>query len=264
MKSYLKFLSRNKLYTAIEAVGLIVSLAFVIVIFCYTWQQLAITREAPDYKRLYALTTGREWFSAWPGEMAAVQDRVPDVEAAGRINMTGTAVTFNGQRAPGNPDVYEVDPEIFEFLPQTFLSGDERVLLNRDQVILGETFAKKLSPDMDPVGKTLIIRNDTCVIGGILRVPERSLLKEADIYRAFKEPDAPSTTEFTIPMDLVLIRLREGADHQSVRTLIDTVVTKEFAQMYSVTRPESSMTIPFKDLYYSPFFFAENVIAQII
>ena len=32
MKSYFKFLSRNKLYTAIEAVGLAVSLAFVIVI----------------------------------------------------------------------------------------------------------------------------------------------------------------------------------------------------------------------------------------
>ena len=30
MKSYFKFLSRNKLYTAIEAVGLIVSLAFVL------------------------------------------------------------------------------------------------------------------------------------------------------------------------------------------------------------------------------------------
>ena len=30
MRSYLKFLSRNKLYTAIEAVGLIVSLAFVL------------------------------------------------------------------------------------------------------------------------------------------------------------------------------------------------------------------------------------------
>ena len=32
MKSYLKFLSRNKLYTAIEAVALAVSLAFVILI----------------------------------------------------------------------------------------------------------------------------------------------------------------------------------------------------------------------------------------
>jgi len=193
MKSYLKFISRNKLYTAIQAVGLIVSLAFVIIIFCYTWQQLSITREAPDYKRLYALTSGQDWLSANPGEMALVLDRVPDVEAAGRINMYGAAATFNGQRAPGNPDVYEVDPEIFEFLPQTFLAGDERVLNDKSQVILGEKFAKKLSPDMDPVGKTIIIRSDTCVIGGILRTPERSVLREADIYRAFKEPDAPST-----------------------------------------------------------------------
>ena len=79
MKSYLKFLSRNKLYTAIEAVGLIVSLAFVIIIACYTWQQFAVTREAKDYKRVYALTSGNEWISAWPGELAAVVDRVPDV-----------------------------------------------------------------------------------------------------------------------------------------------------------------------------------------
>ena len=60
MKSYLKFLSRNKLYTAIEAAGLIVSLAFVVVIFCYAWQQISITREAPYHKRLYALTSGRD------------------------------------------------------------------------------------------------------------------------------------------------------------------------------------------------------------
>ena len=37
MNSYLKFLSRNKLYTAIEAVGLAVSLAFVILIGSYAW-----------------------------------------------------------------------------------------------------------------------------------------------------------------------------------------------------------------------------------
>ena len=59
MKSYLKFLSRNKLYTAIEAVGLIVSLAFVVIISCYVWQQLAITRETPGYKNVYSLTTDK-------------------------------------------------------------------------------------------------------------------------------------------------------------------------------------------------------------
>ena len=249
MKSYLKFLSRNKLYTAIEAVGLVVSLAFVIIIACYTWQQFAVTREAKDYKRLYALTGGLEWISAWPGELAAVVDRVPDVEAAGRINMYGTSVWFNGKQDQ-NPDVYEIDPEIFEFLPQTFVSGDVSVLQDRNQVLLGEKFARKISPDMDPVGKTIIVRKDTCVVGGIVRGNERSILKEGDIYRAFKEPDAPSTSEFTIPVDLVLVRFREGADHQAVRTLIDTVVTREFSQMYSVNKPERSMTKPFKELYF--------------
>ena len=39
MKTYLKFLSRNKLYTAIEFVGLSVALAFVIISFCYVVQQ---------------------------------------------------------------------------------------------------------------------------------------------------------------------------------------------------------------------------------
>lgn len=252
MKSYLKFLSRNKLYTAIQALGLIVSLAFVIIIFCYAWQQLAITREAPDYKRIYALTQGQQDYTgAYPGEMSVVQDRVPDVEAAGRIKTYGTAVTFNGQRAPGNPSIYEIDPEIFDFLPQTFLEGDANVLHDKNQVILGETFARRISPDMDPVGKTIVFMRDTCIVGGILRVPERSLLKEGDIYRAFKEPDAPSSSFFIIPVNLVLVRLREGADHKSARALIDTVVTREFSQMYQNYKPERSLTIPFKELYFT-------------
>ena len=250
MKSYLKFLSRNKLYTAIEAVGLIVSLAFVIIITCYTWQQFSVTREAKDYKRLYALTAGQEWIHAWPGELAAVKDGIPDVEAGGRLNTSGTTVWFNGVQAPGYPTVYSVDPEIFQFLPQTFVSGDESILQDRSQVILGESFARKISPDMDPVGKTIILRKDTCVVGGIIRGNERSILKEADIYRGFKNPDAPSTSEVTIPVDLVLVKFREGAEHQEVRTLIDTLVTREFSKMYQVTKPERSMTMPFQELYF--------------
>ena len=244
MKSYLKFLSRNKLYAAIHALGLVVSLAFVIVIACYTWQQLAITRDAPDHKRIYALTGGGEYLSAWPGELAAVQDRIPDIEAAARINSRATSVVFNGLRVPGNPGVLEVDPEFFGFLPQTFVSGNAEVLRDRSQVLLGESFARRISPDGDPVGKSIVIRQDTCVIGGIIRTPERSLLRESDIYRLFSEPDARSATEFIIPLDLILVRLRQGADHQSVRTIVDTVVTREFADMYKVNKPQRRMTVP--------------------
>ena len=253
MKSYLKFLSRNKLYTAIEAVGLIVSLAFVIIIACYTWQQFEITREAPDYKRICALTgAGDEYLSAYPGQLSMVQDRIPEFEKGGRISNYGTNVTYNGKKIPGDLDICNVDPEIFEFLPQEFISGSEDVLKDRSQVILGETFARKLSPDMDPVGKSIILRKDTCVIGGIVRFSENSILKEKDIYRGFEEKDAPSTSPFIIPIDLVLVRFREGVDLQAVRPLIDTMFHKEFAEsFYKINKPEHSLTVPFKELYFS-------------
>ena len=53
MKSYFRFLSRNKLYTAIEVVGLSVALAFVLLIGSYIWQQYSISHENPDYDRIY-------------------------------------------------------------------------------------------------------------------------------------------------------------------------------------------------------------------
>ena len=59
MKSYLKFLSRNKLYAAIEFIGLAVSLAFVILIGAYVRQQWRVARGYPEWKQTYAV--GREY-----------------------------------------------------------------------------------------------------------------------------------------------------------------------------------------------------------
>ena len=44
MKSYLRFLSRNKLYTAIEVVGLSLALAFVIVLSSYIVDDMSVNK----------------------------------------------------------------------------------------------------------------------------------------------------------------------------------------------------------------------------
>lgn len=251
MKSFLKFLSRNKLYTAIQAVGLVVSLAFVIIVSCFVWQQFAVTREATDYNRIYALNMGQDWLSAFPGEMSLVQGRIPEIEAAGRLKCYTRSVTFNGQPAPGNPDIYVIDPVIFDIIPQKFLKGSAEVLKDKGQVLLGESFARKISPGENPVGRPIVIGKDTCIIGGIIKAQEKSLLKETDIYRSFDGPDLPLTTEFVTPIDLVLLSFREGADIEAARTLIDTLVVREFPDTFSFLKPEYRMTIPFKELYFS-------------
>ena len=82
MKSYLKFLSRNKLYTAIEAVGLVLSLAFVIILGSYAWQQYAAAHSTPDGDRVYALGMP-DYLGLTYGMPEIIKDRVPEVEAVG-------------------------------------------------------------------------------------------------------------------------------------------------------------------------------------
>ena len=250
MKSYFKFLSRNKLYVAIEALGLIVSLAFVIVISCYTWQQFAVTREANDYQRLYSLNMGREdELLATPGEMGLVLDRVPDVEAAGRIECFGTKVVYENNELPGYSHICVIDPVIFDFFSFDFVSGSKEVLNDKSQVIIEESYARKISPDIDPVGRTIIVNRDTCTIGGIIRADDHSILEKHEIYKVNKNPDVVSNGWASI--DALFIRLREGADHAAVRDLIDTVIRREMHDWF-LLQPPFSLTIPYKEIYFSP------------
>ena len=51
MKSYFRFLSRNKLYTLINIAGLVVSLMFIILMGDYTWRQYSIDSWHKDLLR---------------------------------------------------------------------------------------------------------------------------------------------------------------------------------------------------------------------
>ena len=84
MNSFIKFLSRNKLYTAIEAVGLAVSLAFVILIGSYVVQQYQVAHENPDWKRIYALGTDKQTgLGRWDKE--ELEMYIPEVESVCRM-----------------------------------------------------------------------------------------------------------------------------------------------------------------------------------
>ena len=52
IKSFLKFLSRNKGYTAIDVFGLSVSLMFVILIAVYVERELNIDKQQANYDRI--------------------------------------------------------------------------------------------------------------------------------------------------------------------------------------------------------------------
>ena len=65
MKSYLKFLSRNKVYTFINIAGLVVSLMFIILMGDYTWRQYSIDAWHKNADRIYLMSEESVFF-LWP------------------------------------------------------------------------------------------------------------------------------------------------------------------------------------------------------
>jgi len=178
MKSYLKFLSRNKLYTAIETVGLVVSLAFVIIIGSYVWQQYSITRESSDRKDIYTFgtpnCTGLTY--AFPDELLA---RVPEVEAAVRYCGCQTTVAQMGDEyVPVN--AVAVEKEFFTMFPHLgrFVEGGPECLDAPSNVIVCETFARQ--HDLKS-GQSIRMDGEEYLIAGIIKDFENTIFKNSDL-----------------------------------------------------------------------------------
>ena len=146
MKSYLKFLSRNKLYTAIEAVGLAVSLAFVIIIGSYVVQQFEVKYENPDWRDIYTFAMVEEGhpdgLGLTYGFTDAIQSAAPEVEMAGRLSPVEMLMTPKDGTLQAK--VVTADRGFFELFPNLkFVEGGPKSLSDTGNMIISEEFSHK-------------------------------------------------------------------------------------------------------------------------
>ncbi len=155
MKSYLKFLSRNKLYTLIEAAGLVVSLAFVILIGTYVWQQYSAAYAHPDHNRIYVLTEQRTFGSGYY-DKEDIDSNIPEVEISTRYSFATVPLEIN-DRTLNEVPVMEVDKEFFELFPCTFIEGSADIFDDAFNVVVTRSFANTLTSGSEGViGMTFV------------------------------------------------------------------------------------------------------------
>ncbi len=188
MKSYLKFLSCNKLFTVIQAVGLAVSLAFVILIGSFIVQQHQVARENPDWKRIYGLCTDNNFgIGYWDKE--EIDMNVPEVELSTRLHANQTSVVgFEGQKVGGVENMrLGVDPEFFEMFSYIrWLEGTPASFRGKEDVVLSESMARMLADRFgkelaDLVGLPIEVGDQTRQIVGIVQDFGESILHQVDL-----------------------------------------------------------------------------------
>jgi putative ABC transport system permease protein len=182
MKSYLKFLSRNKLYTAIEFIGLSVALAFVIISFCYVVQQYAVTRENPDRERIYAVGDKKDFLNCY-GMKEVIDGKLPEIETVSHFHFLQDQLIHVGeQNFVGNMFVCDVD--FFDIFPMTFKEGSPEKLSERNAAFISEKLASRLNDES--VNLPLIVSDDTLHVVGIIAGKGSSLLPEFDVMMNYE------------------------------------------------------------------------------
>ena len=79
MKSYLRFLGRNKLYTAIEVVGLSIAIAFAIPMLCYNNSIRLTSKGHENYENIYSVCYNEMQGSSTKfGDF--LKERIPEIE----------------------------------------------------------------------------------------------------------------------------------------------------------------------------------------
>ena len=226
MKSYLKFLSRNKLYTAIEAVGLAVSLAFVILIGSYVVQQYEVAHESPQWKRTFVL--GRDEFlglTYWDKE--ELEMNIPEVEAATHVAALWQPVIQKGEE-PIQASGIEADADFFKVFPEYhLLEGSLEDFVGKDDVLISVSLARKISAQ---IGQTIKVDKTDRTIKGIYADFDGAFFMPADIITNITNSWALEQGKVfnSIGNYTTWFRVREDADLADVQSKVKALLHKNY------------------------------------
>ncbi|MBQ9174626.1 MAG: ABC transporter permease [Bacteroidales bacterium] len=237
MNSYLKFLSRNKLYSAVEAVGLAVSLAFVILIGSFVVQQYQVAHESPSWKRTFVL--GSEEFlglTYWDKEELLMN--IPEVEAASTVALLWNPVVKVGQERFQSKGI-EADADFFRVFPQyRMVEGNLSDFVGKEDVLLSESFSRKIGAT---IGQTIEVDDSFLTVKGVFADFDGTFFVTSDIITNVSNTWAASESKSfnSIGNYTTWFRVRDDADLPSVQDKVKALLHRNYDSVWGAERVDS-------------------------
>ena len=176
MKSYLRFLSRNKLYTAIEIVGLSLALAFVIPMICFYTNIARISKGHDNYENIYSLCVERVQVSSL-GFGDFLKERVPEIEKVTSPILNNAWYDIENT----NRKIHYVDKDFFYFFPAKFSVGGIDFLDTPDGIAVSKEFADYLAKDGPVIGREIDFNWNRYIVNAVFDEYGSGVISGCDI-----------------------------------------------------------------------------------
>ena len=204
MKSYFRFLSRNKLYTLINVVGLVVSLMFIILLGDYTWRQYSIDSWHKNADRI-VLMGDQTSFSMWPQAAEKIKDMCPEIEQKCCVMSVRGKIKYGRQEVKDgeneNGIIMVADSTFFQFFDFELETGSRQTALNSpDKCVITERLAHRLFGDKNPIGESVQIVGEYDVEPGNTVYDSTLVYTVSAVAKDFDHTVLPNETQIIASM----------------------------------------------------------------
>jgi putative ABC transport system permease protein len=241
LTSVRRYISRNKAFTTINLLGLVIGMAAFMLIGQYFIHETSYDKFWPNAQNIYRVHTFRynkgepttQWAAGCAGIGSDIKTNYPEVESF--VKMRGASSLL------AKDDVFFEDgfvffatKDFFEVFGYPLTKGvAATALVGPNKIVISESLAKKYFGNEDPMGKTLRSegRVDYEVTGVFKDLPATShmkvnaLLSMVTFAKQIGRPD-DSFTEWTWDGWLTYIKLKDGADAAALQAKLPGLVAK--------------------------------------
>ena len=274
MKSYLRFLSRNKLYTAIEVVGLSLALAFVIILSSYILDDMSVNKSLKNTDDIYICHFPNTIYT--DHVVLDLFEKIPDIEESCTYtsSYSGIKRMFTGvtsatyEQTQTNVSFMGVGNNYFEMFTFPLISGDPKnPFPQKNSVIISEEMSKLFFPDGDAVGKSIHLFEENALkafypsskdldidltVAGIFKPFAATVFNEPDIiisYDYYNELLDELHGNMLTLFDLGFVRIKKGADVESVKEQLTQEYHNVANSVYGPDyKPQNVLLTPFDDI----------------
>ncbi len=186
MNSFINFLKRNKLYSAVNLLGLSLSMAFVLLLAVYVTSQLNTDSFQKNADRIYVIAQ-KETLSSAYWLSRHMKANFPEIEKAASYSSNGMQeYKIDGNTV--NARTSYADSSFFDMFSFPLVEGDfSEWKASISGVLISESFAKAQFGDRDPVGREIRFDGaDSTVsnltVSGVFKDIENSIIRPCDIF----------------------------------------------------------------------------------
>ncbi|SDB48789.1 putative ABC transport system permease protein [Flavobacteriaceae bacterium MAR_2010_188] len=185
LKTAIRSLSKNKLYSTINILGLTIALASCLLISLYINNEIEYDSFNENSDRIVR-TTMEYNLSDETSETASTGTKVgpelkrnfPEIEEYARSYISSGTVK-NGNLIFDENSILFADPAFFKIFSFGLIEGSAENVLNApDKIVLTESMSRKYFGDQSPINKTLNIRGQEMSVSGVCKdAPKNSQIK---------------------------------------------------------------------------------------